>query len=168
MDAPPWSAPEQKIGAPAQPKSAPEKPASAPEPPKSAAGKAGPSTSPATTSPATTAPVNHAACSPQALNAKDRGKPPAEPDASLHSLYAETTAGHVEGDDSTETAVLTLTKKEEVAESSSSRRRPRDTLSPVADTCVRQPTGCASGHGVTNTLPCSSCGTLMTSSWPRS
>ena len=113
-------------------------------------------------------PVNHAACSPQALNAKDRGKPPAEPDASLHSLYAETMAGHVEGQDSTETAVLTLTKKEEVAESSSSRRRPRDTLSPVADTCVRQPTGCASGHGVTNTLPCSSCGTLMTSSWPRS
>ena len=103
-----------------------------------------------------------------ALNAKDRGKPPAEPDASLHSLYAETMAGHVEGQDSTETAVLTLTKKEEVAESSSSRRRPRDTLSPVADTCVRQPTGCASGHGVTNTLPCSSCGTLMTSSWPRS
>ena len=46
-------------------------------------------------------PVNHAACSPQALNAKDRGKPPAEPDASLHSLYAKTMAGHVEGEDST-------------------------------------------------------------------
>ena len=140
MDAPPWSAPEQKIGAPAQPKSAPEKPASAPEPPKSAAGKAGPSTSPATTSPATTAPattapVNHAACSPQALNAKDRGKPPAEPDASLHSLYAETMAGHVEGEDSTEPAVLTLTKKEEVAESSSSpARRSVTPLSPPADT----------------------------------
>ena len=70
-------------------------------------------------------PVNHAACSPQALNAKDRGKPPAEPDASLHSLYAETMAGHVEGEDSTEPAVLTLTKKEEVAESSSRAARRR-------------------------------------------
>ena len=80
-------------------------------------------------------PVNHAACSPQALNAKDRGKPPAEPDASLHSLYAETTAGHVEGEDSTEPAVLTLTKKEEVAESSSSPvRRSVTPLSPPADT----------------------------------
>ena len=99
-------------------------------------------------------PVNHAACSPQALNAKDRGKPPAEPDASLHSLYAETMAGHVEGDDSTETAVLTLTKKEEVAESSSSpaRRGLTHPSRPRPTRHVREPTGCASGHGATNTL----------------
>ena len=89
-----------------------------------------------------------------ALNAKDRGKPPAEPDASLHSLYAETMAGHVEGEDSTETAVLTLTKKEEVAESSSSpaRRGLTHPSRPRPTRHVREPTGCASGHGATNTL----------------
>jgi len=114
-------------------------------------------------------PVNHAACSPQALNAKDRGKPPAEPDASLHSLYAETMAGHVEGDDSTETAVRTLTKKEEVAESSSSPAR--RSVTPLApgrhDTCARQRAARADTARRTRCCSCCSCcSTLMTGS-PR-
>ena len=68
LDAPPWSAPEQKMGAPAHPKSAPEKmatnpnkapekPASAPEPPKSAPGKAGTSTSPVHATPTSSTPT---------------------------------------------------------------------------------------------------------------
>ena len=101
-----------------------------------------------------------------ALNAKDRGKPPAEPDASLHSLYAETMAGHVEGDDSTETAVRTLTKKEEVAESSSSPAR--RSVTPLApgrhDTCASQ--RAARADTARRTSCCSCCSTLMTGS-PR-
>eukprot|EP00964_Phaeocystis_antarctica_P079004 scaffold49167_cov71-Phaeocystis_antarctica.AAC.5 len=82
LDAPPWSAPEQKIGAPAQPKSAPEKPASAPEPPKSAAGKAGPSTSPATTSPATTAPASASPATTAPTTASDCPPTPRLPSGS--------------------------------------------------------------------------------------